>query len=64
MKAKKYSLWTIEHESIYTVMAYKIKDTNSSKEVDQWQEKSFYNVASFYREEDEINAEYLQTFNA
>jgi hypothetical protein len=58
----KYSLWTIEHESIYCVMAYKIKDTNSSKEVDKWLEKDCDNVASFYREEYEINANYLQTF--
>lgn len=59
----KYSLWKIEHESIYTVMAYKIKDTSSEKEVDNWMEKDFDNVASFYREETEINAQYLQTFN-
>ncbi len=58
----KYSLWILEHESAYTVMAYKIKDTNSSKEVDNWQLKSCYNVASWYRSEDEVNAMYLQTF--
>jgi hypothetical protein len=59
---KKYSLWVVEHESIYTVMAYKVKDTNSSNEVDKWLEKDCDNVASFYREENEINANYLQTF--
>jgi len=58
----KYSLWTIEHESIYTVTAYKVKDTSSTKEVDTWLNKDYNNVASFYREEDEVNAEYLQTF--
>lgn len=58
----KYSLWKLDHESIYTVVAYKIKDTNSDKEVDKWLEDSFNNVASFYREEDELNANYLQTF--
>jgi hypothetical protein len=53
----------MDHESIYTVMAVKVRDTNSSKEVDKWLEKSWYNAASFYREEDELNADYLQTFN-
>jgi hypothetical protein len=59
---KKYSLWTIEHESIYVVMAYKIKDTNSSTEVDRWIDEDCDHVASFYRDEHEINANYLQTF--
>ena len=59
----KYSLWQIEHESIYTVMAYKVKNTNSEKELENWINKDFNNVASFYREETEINAQYLQTFN-
>lgn len=58
----KYSLWRLYHESIYIVDAVKIKDTNSEKEVDEWIEESFNNVASFYREEDELNAQYLQTF--
>ncbi|MBW6491005.1 MAG: hypothetical protein K0B15_07390 [Lentimicrobium sp.] len=58
----KYSLWTLEHESIYTVRAYKYKDTNSTKEVDKWINARFYNVASFYHPQEEINAEYLQTF--
>jgi hypothetical protein len=58
----KYSLWIIEHESPYLVMAYKIRDTNSTKEVDDWMEKSFMHTASFFREEDEMNADYLQTF--
>ena len=62
MANKKYSLWVLEDESIYTVRAYKIKDTNSEREVDKWMEKSDYNCASFYREEDELNADYLQTF--
>jgi hypothetical protein len=59
----KYSLWTLEHESIYTVTAYKVKDTNSSKEVEKWQEKNWFNAASFYRPETELNAQYLQTFS-
>ena len=29
----------------------------------QWLEKDFFNAASFYREETELNAQYLQTFN-
>jgi len=61
-KPFKYSLWELVHESTSTVRAYKEKDTNSSKETDAWMSKSFYNAASFYREEDELNAEYLQTF--
>jgi hypothetical protein len=60
MKAK-YSLWEMEHESIYTVTAIKIKDTNSGKEVDKWMDKG--GSASFYREEDELPADYLQTFS-
>jgi hypothetical protein len=59
---KKYSLWTIEHESIYMVMAYKVKDTNSSKKVDKWLDESLDNGASFYREENEVNANYIQLF--
>jgi hypothetical protein len=58
----KYSLWKIEHESIYTVVAYKIKDTNNTKLVDKWINENYNNGASFYREESEINAEYLQLF--
>ena len=58
----RYSLWKIEHESIYTVMLYKVRDTNSTKEVDKWMSESMYNAASFYREEDEVNANYVQTF--
>jgi hypothetical protein len=58
----KYSLWKLYHDSIYRVDAVKIKDTNSEKEVDEWIADSWVQVASFYREEDELNAEYLQTF--
>lgn len=58
----KYSLWKIEHESIYTVMLYKVRDTNSNKEVEKWMNQSTYNTASFFREEDEVNAMYVQTF--
>ena len=43
-------------------MAYKIKDTNSSLEVDKWIDEDCDHVASFYRDEHEINANYLQTF--
>lgn len=57
-----YSLWKLEYESIYRVNAIKVKDTNSDKEVDEWIEDGWMQVASFYRPEDELNAEYLQTF--
>lgn len=57
-----YSLWKLIHESPYRVSAVKIKDTNSEKEVDEWIEDGWLKVASFYRPEDELNAEYLQTF--
>jgi len=59
----KYSLWTIEHESASMVTAIKEKDTNSMKEVIKWLERSWYNAASFYRKEDELPADYLQTFS-
>jgi len=62
MAAKKYSLWVYEDESIYTVRAYKVRDTNSSREVDKWLDSSCEHGASFYREESELNAMYLQTF--
>lgn len=62
MSNYKYSLWSVEHESIYTVMCYKVKDTNSDKEVDKHLAKSHTNGASFYRTEDEINADYIQLF--
>ena len=58
----KYSLWQLEHESIYTVIAYKIKNTNSTKVVNKWINENYNNGASFYREESEINADYLQLF--
>ena len=59
---KKFSLWTLEHESIYNVIAHKVKDTNSVKEVDKWISLNWLNAASFYRIEEQINADYLQTF--
>lgn len=58
----KYSLWYLEHESVYRVSAQKHKDTNSLKEVERW-ENGLNRVASFYREEEELNADYLQTFS-
>jgi hypothetical protein len=58
----KYSLWKLVHENSYLVMAYKIKDTNSTKEIDKHMAQSWMNTASFFREEDELNADYLQTF--
>ena len=58
----KYTLWTLEHENSYSVRAYKVKDTSSSKEVENWINKDYENAASFYREENEVNAAYLQTF--
>jgi hypothetical protein len=45
-------------------MAYKVKDTNSTKEIDKHMAQCWMNAASFYREEEELNAEYLQTFEA
>lgn len=59
---KKYTLWKIEHESCYTVTAYKVKDTNSSNEVDRWVEQDWNNAASFFREENELNANYINFF--
>lgn len=58
----KYSLWYIDHESECRVSAQKHKDTNSTKEVKKWEDSSYFKVASFYRPEEEINADYLQTF--
>jgi len=60
----KYSLWKLYHESSYIVIAYKIKDTNSTKEIDKHMAQSWMNAASFFREEEELNADYLQTFEA
>lgn len=57
----KYSIWSIEHESVYTVMAYKIKDTNSSKELEKYESEGY--STSFYRKENELNAMYIQFFN-
>jgi hypothetical protein len=59
----KYSLWKLETESVYRINAVKVRDTNSSKEVDKWINQDFDNVASFYREESEVNADHLQTFS-
>jgi len=56
----KYSLWKLDHASIYTCYVDKIKDTNSSSEVDKWMNKG--GAASFYREEDNLNADYVQLF--
>jgi len=58
----KYSLWALDHESIYSVRAYKVKDTSSSKEVQKWIDEDTDHAASFFREENEVNAAYLQTF--
>lgn len=60
MANKKYSLWTFDHCSVSTVYAYKVKDTNSTKEVDKWMDGRWQG-ASFYRSEKELPAEYLQT---
>jgi hypothetical protein len=59
---KKYSLWKLEHESCYIVNAVKVKDTNNEKEVDKWMDKNWLNAASYYKEEKEINANYIQLF--
>ena len=61
-KTPKYSIWSIEHESVYHCTAYKVKDVNSGKELDRILAKNPWLVGSFYREEDELNAQYLQTF--
>jgi hypothetical protein len=36
-----YSLWKIEHLDSCNVIAWKVKDTNSGKEVDRWMEDSW-----------------------
>ncbi len=58
---KKYSIWILNNNSIYSVYAEKVKDTNSSKEVDKYINKGYF--GTFYRQEDYINADYLQFFN-
>ena len=45
----KYSLWILEHESPYLVMAYKIRDTNSQKEIDEWMEKKLDAYGQFFQ---------------
>lgn len=61
MPKYKYSIWEIVHESIYTVNLVKKEDTNSHSRVDKMNDGVQF-VASFYREEDEINAQYVQCF--
>ena len=61
--AKKYSLWKVVHESIWVVNLEKERDTDSSKEVEKWENEHYNNVASGYREEQTINANYVQTFS-
>jgi hypothetical protein len=63
MSNPKYSLWTIHHRSVEYVELEKEKDTSSMSEVDKWMKESMWNTASFYREEDTINADYVQTFS-
>lgn len=58
----KYSLWNLSHDSIYRCEAIKVKDTNSEKEVDEWMAENWLNGASFFREEQELNAEFIQFF--
>jgi len=67
----KYSLWIVEHETIYEDIAYKIKDTNSVDEVNKWIKNNHlsiyglnykYKVASRYLDQIELNADYLQQF--
>jgi hypothetical protein len=62
-RTPKYSLWSLDHESVSSVRALKVKDTNSAKEVEKFQREHTFGGASYYREEDEVNAEYLQLFN-
>ena len=59
----KFSLWILKHESVYVVTAFKVKDTNSTREIDKHIAEKNSNVASMYREEKEINTKYLQIFN-
>lgn len=61
MKNKKYSIWRIVHESVYTVTLEKVKDTNSEHEVDRINDGWNF-TASFFRTEETINADYVQTF--
>jgi len=63
MSRYKYSIWEIVHESIYIVNLVKKEDTNSDSRVDKMNDGVKF-AASFYREEDEINAEYVQCFPA
>ena len=60
---KKYSLWKVVHESIYTVTAYKTGDTDSERQIEIHCNKSMYNFASPYRKEKELNADHIQFFN-
>ena len=62
MKTPKFSLWYIEHESVYFVSATKHKDTNSVKEVDAWM-KTPYHAASTYHRSDYCNADHIQFFD-
>lgn len=58
----KYSLWTIEHESISLVMAHKERDTDYDKDIDNWLKQSYFHAASFYRPEEQLPADYVQFF--
>ena len=60
---KRYSLWEIEHESIYSVMAYKIKDTDSVNEVLEWMDDGVMNAASWFIDGDVHDAGTIQFFN-
>jgi hypothetical protein len=62
-KPLKYSLWEFDHVSAYTVMAYKVKDTNSGNEVERFmRDHPFDGGASFYYDTDCLNALYVQAF--
>jgi hypothetical protein len=64
MSNPKYSLWTIHYRSVEYVELKKEKDTNSLSEVSKWMKRSMLNnTASFYTEEDTLNADYVQTFS-
>lgn len=65
--SKKYTLWEVDHVSVYDVDLIKIKDTNSTAEMEKWMNESMHNAASFcrsdVREGQSISANYVQTFS-
>ena len=52
------------HESVYTVTAFKVRDTNSEREIDKWISADWLNAASMYRDAEEVNAQHIQLFTS